>query len=338
MRLYTKILRFFLRDIYHKEEHARTLCQQQQAEISALHEELSLLRKNLQDSNAAHDERTERSEKRLDCLEHYRAETEKRMKSDDVTTLELAARLHLAEKTIQEHFPQNLHIFNKKTYSQSGEDAIIFYAIAMMGIPVQDCVYLDLGANHPIAMSNTYFFYQHGARGVLLEANPKLIPSLEVHRSGDRILNKAVSAKTGELLDFHILNLDGLSQIGDISDILEQNPNAKLEKTIPVETISVNDLMHDYLHDNAPVILNLDIEGLELQILESMNFEKYRPLFFIIEMIPYSQQLTVGIQNQEILDFMQSKNYIEYAFTGINAIFIDNIQYQNYLAKARKES
>ena len=73
----------------------------------------------------------------------------------------------------------------------------------------------------------------------------------------------------------------------------------------------------------APKILNLDIEGMEMEILRSIDFDKYRPTAMIIEMIPYSKQLVAGQKNQEILRFMQEKGYVEYAFTGINSIFLD---------------
>jgi hypothetical protein len=127
---------------------------------------------------------------------------------------------------------------------------------------------------------------------------------------------------------FHILNLDGLSKIGDISEILEKNPDARLEQSIQIETICYNDIIKNYFQNQAPVLLNLDIEGLEMQILESMDFDVYRPLIMIIEMIPYSKKLTAGIKNQELLKYLHSKNYIEYAFTGINSIFIDKYKYE----------
>ena len=53
------------------------------------------------------------------------------------------------------------------------------------------------------------------------------------------------------------------------------------------------------------------------------DFEKFRPMIIICEMIEYRRGLTVGEKNQEILDFMRSKDYEEFAFTGINSIFID---------------
>ena len=370
MKFYTRLLRFFLRDLYARTETARSesadnakalqetrnqvisvqensalqiaMLQEKliflQEQNQKFQEELKFLQLQLKNIDTGHHERTERCEKRLDCLEHYRAETEKRMQSDDITTLELSHRIEVTEQILQENNISGnaLKLFNKKTYSQAGEDAIILYACAMLGIPFQECNYLDLGANKPIEMSNTYFFYQQGARGVLLEANPLLIPELEQKRSGDIILNQAVTEKSNENVIFHVLNLDGLSKIGDISDILAKNPNAKLMQSIKIKTISVNDIIKNYFQEKAPVILNLDIEGLELEILKNIDFEKYRPLFFIIEMIPYSENLSVGIKNQELLNFMHSKNYLEYAFTGINSIFIDTIQYQTLIS--RKEN
>jgi len=359
LRLYTKILHFLLRDLYARSDAARQettavsetlhsrLAEQenhlQQADqdrqileekIIQLEQELSQIqnqfREFLESSNSAHDERAARSENRLDCLEHYRSETEKRMQSDDETTLGISHRIELLETALREcHIYENpLQLFNKKTYSQAGEDAILLYACAMLGIPPEQCTYLDLGANKPVEMSNTYFFYEQGARGVLLEANPLLIPALKQQRSGDVILNQAVSDKAGETVLFHILNLDGLSRIGDVSEILAENPAAKLEQSIEIRTTCYNDIIRNYFASHAPVILNLDIEGLEMQILQSMDLEQFRPLFIIIEMIPYSRKLTAGIKDAELLQFLESRHYIEYAFTGINSVFIDQYQYQ----------
>ena len=349
MKLYTKILRFFLRDLYARNEAARkeiqSVSDQTDLEIIRLEQQNQELRQELEQlqthfrelleqSNQGHDERTERSEKRLDCLEHYRIETEKRMHSDDETTLGLSHRIEMIESSLQEHqlLPNSLNLFNKKTYSQAGEDAIIMYACAMLGIPFSECNYLDLGANKPIEMSNTYFFYEQGARGVLLEANPLLIPELQAQRSGDIILNKAVSEKSGESVVFNILNLDGLSKIGDVSEILALNPSAKLEKSIEIETISYNYIIENYFNAQAPVILNLDIEGLEWQILQSMDLKRYRPLFIILEMIPYSEKLSTEEKDELLLSYLTGKNYIEYAFTGINSIFIDKLQYEKFIS------
>ena len=89
----------------------------------------------------------------------------------------------------------NLNMLMKTTYSQSGEDAILAYLFAVLGIPFAKCSYLDLGANRPKEMSNTYFFYEQGATGTLIEANPALIPALQKERSGDTILNRCIAPR-----------------------------------------------------------------------------------------------------------------------------------------------
>ena len=236
-----------------------------------------------------------------------------------------------AEEALREAglLASELHLFNKKSYSQAGEDAILMYIFVMLGVPLSQCTYLDLGANHPCDMSNTWFFYQQGARGILVDANPKLAEELRQARPEDRVLNACVGPVSGETLDFHVLSADGLSAPGDVSEVLRENPPVRVLGTIPMQTVAVNDLMEQL--GGAPKILNLDIEGMEMEILRSIDFDKYRPTAMIIEMIPYSKQLVAGQKNQEILRFMQEKGYVEYAFTGINSIFLDMKFYEEIL-------
>lgn len=324
--LYTKIIRFFLRDLYNRTDillSDNKKLNESVSELSAENREFSgsieKIGKDISMINERSIRNSELVKSDMNEFSNYRNHLEERLRSDDVTTIQLSHRIEILEKNGKSDF----QLFNKKTYSQSGEDSIIMYIMAMKGIPLSECNYLDLGANHPVLMSNTYFFYEQGARGVLVEANPKLAHELEKERSGDIVLNKCISGKSGEKLDFNILNLDGLSKVGDVSDILLENPDAKIEETVQLETISVNDIIEQYFGGKFPLVLNLDIEGLEKQILESIDFEKYRPMIMIIEMIPYSKELVRGQKDTELLEYVKSKGYDEYAFTGINSIFID---------------
>ncbi|HAP79635.1 MAG TPA: hypothetical protein DCQ78_05705 [Ruminococcus sp.] len=324
--LYTKIIRFFLRDLYNRTDILLSDNKRLNESVSGLSAENKEFSGSIEKAGKDISMINERSIRNSELVKsgmsefsNYRNHLEERLRSDDVTTIQLSHRIEILEKNGKNDF----QLFNKKTYSQSGEDSIIMYIMAMKGIPLSECNYLDLGANHPVLMSNTYFFYEQGARGVLVEANPKLAHELEKERSGDIVLNKCISGKSGEKLDFNILNLDGLSKVGDVSDILLENPDAKIEETVQLETISVNDIIEQYFGGKFPLVLNLDIEGLEKQILESIDFEKYRPMIMIIEMIPYSKELVRGQKDTELLEYVKSKGYDEYAFTGINSIFID---------------
>lgn len=213
----------------------------------------------------------------------------------------------------------------KFSFSQSGEDNIIKYIFSTLGIDMKNCTYLDLGANHAVHLSNTYSFYRQGARGVLLEANPELAQELSEQRPDDIVINKCLSEKSGEKLDFYIMNGDGLSSADyeAVNSFIKENPALKIERTVSVESITINEITEEYFHQKAPDIMNIDIEGMELVVLKMTDFEKFRPLVIICEMIEYKNGLTVGEKNREIIDFMQKNDYEEFAFTGINSIFID---------------
>lgn len=211
-----------------------------------------------------------------------------------------------------------------RSYAQSGEDAILFYVLLYLGIDLQHATYLDLGANHAKELSNTYALYEKGARGVLVEANPALIPELKLSRSEDRIVNKCLAVHSGSPATFYVLSGDGLSTSDKSAAerMMAENPAITIVNEVQVETVAIHELLEQYFHD-APTILNIDVEGMELDILREVDFSKVRPKAVVIEMIEYSMVLNAGNRNQPILDFMKQNNYIEYAFTGINSIFVD---------------
>ena len=227
----------------------------------------------------------------------------------------------------------DLDIFDEKpnfyqdasTYSQAGEDVILFFILHnILEIPINEMSYIDLGACYAILCNNTYRFYKHGARGVLVEANPALIPELKFYRNGDLILNRCVSVNSGELVDFQVLNIPGNSSSNhEVTKMrLNQDKDLKIDSVVSIETISVNDIIENHL-GKTPTIISIDLEGIEIEILHSINFSKHRPLAFIVEMIPYTVPFTITEKNTELLNFMKSVDYHEYAYTGINSIFLD---------------
>lgn len=217
------------------------------------------------------------------------------------------------------------NFFDKVTNAQSGEDAILAYIVFMLGIPFENCTYLDLGANKPVEGSNTNFFYTQGARGVLVEANPELIPALRKERPEDVILNKCVATEDGKTIEFIIMTGDGLSTADEeeAHETMRINPEIRIKQKVQVESISINTIMKSYFANETPVICSIDIEGKDMEILQSIDFEQYRPFLIVIETIPYSMEIAIGKKNIEICNYMGSVGYEEYAFTGINSVFID---------------
>lgn len=213
------------------------------------------------------------------------------------------------------------------TYSQSGEDSIIRYLIAQLNLNISTLTYLDIGANDPIIDNNTYRLYTLGAHGVLIEANKDLVSKLKNIRSRDIVINKCISDKSEKLTKFYIMNYNGLSSSDEefIKNVCRENGNANIVKTVEVESITFEDVINKYFTD-VPNIVSIDIEGKELEVLKSIDFNKYRPNIFIIENTPYNKLIKYSREENDIVKFMDKKGYKEYAFTGINSIFIEDIK------------
>ena len=214
--------------------------------------------------------------------------------------------------------------FYRQTVSQSGEDSILIYILNALQYDIKKVKYLDLGANHAKYLSNTYCLYKSGARGVLVEANPQLVPELNMFRSEDIVLNKCISDKPDLTMKFYIMNGDGLStpDYKTAEDAMKKNQKLKIVDTVEVPSITINSIFKQYFV-TPPEVVNIDIEGEEISILQTIDFNQIRPLIFVIETIPYSPQIVYGDKNLEIVKFMEDHHYTEYAFTGINSIFVD---------------
>ena len=234
---------------------------------------------------------------------------------------------------------RNIH--NKKTYSQSGEDAIISYVLNFIGIDLKKVRYLDLGANHAKELSNSYAYYENGASGVLVEANPELIDELKEIRPRDIIVNKAIAFGDEKNIDFYVMSGDGLSTVSleSAQEAMRANPEIYIKQTYNVETIKVNEILEKYFKQGID-ILSIDLEGIEEKILRQIDFEKFRPIIIVLENIEYHPYLVIGDRDDKAGEFLRGKNYIEYAFTGINSIYIDKIaveKFNNELIEKIKE-
>jgi len=214
-------------------------------------------------------------------------------------------------------------------YSQFGEDVIIAHLFAQLGITKPN--YLDIGANEPKFISNTYYFYERGSRGVLIEPNPYLFNRLQRVRPGDIVLNMGVGLNETAEADFYVFPAycNGMSTFSKLEAThwqevgLKGVGKIKIEKVLKIKLIPVNTIFNTYFSDKQLNLLSIDVEGLDLDILKSMDFEKYRPDVICVETLKYDNQQN-GYKNTPIIDFMLARRYTVYADTRVNTIFCRN--------------
>jgi len=207
--------------------------------------------------------------------------------------------------------------FLAETYSQCYEDVILDSMLRAYvkthGAPAS-ITFVEIGANHPVCTSSSYLFRRrYNMVSYLVEANPTLIPALTQFRPNDVVINAAVVNHDEPTVDFYVSANNETSSLDD-RFVVTRTPGIKEKITVP--TIRANQVLAQ-VGTESTILLSVDVEGLDLQILQDIDFTTYRPLFIIVEP---SEDYQPGSTNS-IIDFLNSVGYNVVAETDVNLIF-----------------
>jgi len=171
------------------------------------------------------------------------------------------------------------YFYNKKSYSQCGEDKFIFNFFKKNS----NGVYLDIGAFNPIKYNNTLLLYKNGWSGTNIDLNQTSIDLFNIVRPNDNNICAAISNKV-EKVKVYIENI--FSPLNTISEIRskELNTNSINKNSYFIKTKRINDLVK-----NKFDFLNIDIEGMDLKVLKSINLNFYEPKLICIEVLNSKQ-------------------------------------------------
>ena len=202
---------------------------------------------------------------------------------------------------------------------------IVGRILSLLGI--ENPAYLDIGANDPVVRNNTYFLYEKGCSGVNVEPDPFLFKKLKSKRRRDVNLNIGIGSGD-EKLTFYVLSSKTLSTFSKETALRYLNyGNQKIEKEITIEVSNVNLIIEKYFQ-SKPNYVSLDVEGLEMEILKSIDLGRRRPEIFCVETLTYTEDNT-ETKLVEIIEYMRSQDYIVQSDTYINTIFVDTSSWKN---------
>lgn len=204
------------------------------------------------------------------------------------------------------------------SFSQEGEDLILerYFENQDHGL------YVDVGAHHPFRFSNTYLFYKKGWRGINIEPMPDSLILFDEHRSEDVNLNLGVS-QSEEYLSYFMFNEPALNTFSlEEAKIKNGIHNGEYfiidEKKVP--TLKLSTILDKYLENKKIDFLTIDVEGLDLEVLKSNNWEKYRPKIILVE------ELRISIfsirSKSEIYLFLNSRGYELYSRTYNTSFYV----------------
>lgn len=221
--------------------------------------------------------------------------------------------------------PPVINIYSSN--SQAGEDKIVDYLFRSMGI--SSISYIDIGANDPIGSNNTYLFYTQNSRGVLIEPDTTFINRLKDSRPSDLTINAAISIEGNSEADFYVFEDSALNTLSkDDAMVRAQSGHNKLIETRKIKLLTIGHIIDEYLKNQLPDLISLDVEGMDQKILESFDFEKYPVPVWIVETCAYSEN-HVKPKLTAIIDLMLSKGYFVFADTYINTIFVHKNWFQS---------
>jgi FkbM family methyltransferase len=207
------------------------------------------------------------------------------------------------------------------SYAQTGEDIIVDFLVNAKGI--KQFTYLDIGANHPVHFNNTYKFYKAGYKGVCIEPDPDVFALLKKKRPADTCLNIGIAANASESRDFYIMNDPVLNTFSKVdAEELEKNKQGKIIKVVKASLKTVEQVINENFSGLSPVFVNIDVEGLDEEILKTFPFHKYRPKIFCVETVHYTDDASSEKRTQ-IFDLLEAQQYRPFADTYLNTIFID---------------
>ncbi|MEM7190201.1 MAG: FkbM family methyltransferase, partial [Pseudomonadota bacterium] len=145
--------------------------------------------------------------------------------------------------------------------------------------------------------------HHYGWTGIVAEPNPDFHERLGRERNC-QISHKCVYSRTGDTMNFLCTEKGMFSRLAAINpeDHNEETMRAN-PREVPVETITLNDLLDEHKAPDEIDYMSVDTEGSELEILQAFDFDRRLVKLFTIEhnFTPLREQ---------IHDLMTAKGYI----------------------------
>jgi len=165
------------------------------------------------------------------------------------------------------------------SYAQNLEDYHLSLAFAGQTIGT----YVDVGAGHPVADNVSFWFYERGWQGIVVEPQAELAAMYKWLRPRDIAVCGLIGRSCGEI-DFHVFDrLHGLSTTRE--DVAHKARAFGADyRTFRAPVTTLAQLCESY--DLASIdFLKIDVEGAEGDVLFGGDWKRFRPKVIIAEAI-----------------------------------------------------
>jgi len=215
---------------------------------------------------------------------------------------------------------RNLKFFFKSSQSQFGEDKKIIKLFHKN----KKGIYLDIGCFHPIRQNNTYLMHKLGWKGINIDLNPLSIELFDVARPNDINICAAVSSKRSTETVYFDHSLSSLNTISKEHTIfIKKAFKLNILEKRKVRTITLTRLLKKNKIKKID-FMNIDIEGSELKVLKTLNFNYFNIKVVCIEILEQFFTKRDKINKDKIIKIFKKNNYSLKFKTFANYVFIKN--------------
>ena len=167
----------------------------------------------------------------------------------------------------------------KNTKSQFGQDWLV---IKLLGDKIDEGFFVEFGVVDGIFNSNTFFLEnQFGWKGIVGEPAKRWHQDLTRNRQCN-IDTRCVYSDSGQKLMFGETGswLGGNTLIGHQND---DGTERRFSNKYIVDTVSLNDLLHEHQAPKKIDFISVDTEGSEYEILKNLDFTKWSFDLLLVE-------------------------------------------------------
>lgn len=202
-------------------------------------------------------------------------------------------------------------------FSQEGEDALL----SRIFTDKKEGFFVDIGAHHPKRFSNTFLFYQLGWRGINVEPNLDVKRLFDTIRPLDINLGIAIGNDESESI-FYMFEEPALNTFSrEIAEQYEKSGQILIDKKT-IKTRRLSSVLDEYASSHAIDLMSIDVEGFEMPVLQSNNWDKYRPQILLVEILNFDINRATDFPVHNLL---LTKGYWMWAKTYNTIFYKDNI-------------
>jgi FkbM family methyltransferase len=210
----------------------------------------------------------------------------------------------------------NLNEHAKISFSQFGED---LFLNNLLFFHQSSGFYVDIGCHHPFRYSNTCMYYMRGWRGLNVDVDPKAIDLFNIERQEDTNVLIGVGREAGRAT-VYLFNDGAVNTMSqDLAKAYTKIEGRRIISEQEVPILPLSSILEAYVPSGVEIdFMSIDVEGLDFAVLQSNNWEKFRPRALIVEIQGATFE---NAADSDVASYLRDKGYRLEGILHLSAIF-----------------